>query len=131
MKSKAPARRAPMAVSISAKAVMRITSPIKPDSRSVCSHSRPVFPGRLISRMIRSKWLRPTSVAASSTLPAAATDPQRLSSARLRKLRIPSSSSTIRMEFCFHRVFSKESAVLISEVPLELSVLLFDIDGIT
>ena len=95
MKSDAPARSASIAVSRSAKAVIRITSPEKPCSRSSRSQVMPFLPGSVMSRITRSKrWAR-ASRSAASALPAAITWPQRFSSVLDRKLRMPSSSSTI------------------------------------
>jgi hypothetical protein len=102
MKSDAPPRNASMALSRSAKAVIRMTSTPLPASRSSRNHSMPDLPGRAMSRISRSKCCRSINPRACSTSPATSTRAQRGVSARCRKLRMPSSSSTTRMASSGH-----------------------------
>ena len=93
-KSPAPARKASMAVSRSAKAVISTTSLASPWARISRSIARPLLPGIAMSRMTRSNRWRSSSCPASSAQLAASTWPTRGTRAFTRKLRIPGSSST-------------------------------------
>jgi hypothetical protein len=82
-----------MAVSMSAKAVIRITSPAKPPFLRLRSQSMPERPGSAMSSTMASKWCSTRRSAPSSAEPAMSTRQPR-ASARCRKLRTPASSST-------------------------------------
>ncbi len=97
MKSAAPERSAAIAVSMSAKAVIRITSAGLPAARNALSHSTPLTPGSATSSRIRSKWRCSSSAAPASALSAVTTLPTLPSSARDRNERMPASSSTTRI----------------------------------
>ena len=87
-------RRASIAVSRSAKAVISTTSPANPRCRSSRSQAMPLCPGSVTSSTIRSNRWRRTSSSACSADPALCTLPTRLARVFSRKLRMPGSSST-------------------------------------